>query len=175
MEKEQKHDGNIFFNIFVVLVALILVAVIYTNYKPQENKQVQEVKEESNINNQEENKIENMNENNNDIATSTPGSVERTVKNGDTVFVHYTGTLENGKKFDSSLDRGEPFDFVVGAGMVIKGWDQGLLGMKVGEKKRLVLPPDLAYGAREIKGPGGTVLIPANSTLIFDIELISIK
>jgi FKBP-type peptidyl-prolyl cis-trans isomerase len=175
MEEEQKHDGNIFFNIFVVLVALILIAVIYTNYQPQETQQVQEVQEESNINNQEENKVENMNENNNDVATSTPASAERTVKNGDTVFVHYTGTLENGTKFDSSLDRGEPFDFVVGAGMVIKGWDQGLLGMKVGEKKRLVLPPDLAYGPNGITMPDGTVVIPKNATLIFDIELISIK
>ncbi len=91
-------------------------------------------------------------------------------KNGDTVSAHYTGTLENGTKFDSSLDRGTPFSFKLGAGQVIKGWDLGILGMKVGEKRKLTIPPELAYGASAVGG-----VIPANSTLIFEVELMGIN
>ena len=87
---------------------------------------------------------------------------------GQTVVVHYTGTLENGKKFDSSLDRNSPFQFRLGAGQVIKGWDEGLATMKVGGKRQLVIPPDLGYGNRAV-GP-----IPAGSTLLFDVELLRI-
>ncbi len=90
---------------------------------------------------------------------------------GDTVSVHYTGTLENGKKFDSSIDRGTPFIFTLGAEQVIKGWDQGLVGMKVGEKRRLTIPSKLGYG--ESGTPGGE--IPPNATLVFEIEMINIE
>ncbi|MDO8561181.1 MAG: FKBP-type peptidyl-prolyl cis-trans isomerase [bacterium] len=88
---------------------------------------------------------------------------------GNTVAVHYTGTLTNGQKFDSSIDRGQPFSFKLGAGQVIAGWDQGLIGMKVGEKRRLTIPPDLGYGA---EGAGG--VIPPNATLIFEVEILKI-
>ncbi len=91
-------------------------------------------------------------------------------RDGQTVVVHYTGWLTNGKKFDSSVDRGQPFDFVLGTGSVIKGWDEGVKGMHIGGQRRLVIPPQLGYGA---KGAGDD--IPPNSTLIFDVQLLSVK
>lgn len=102
--------------------------------------------------------------------------VDQTVGTGDVavvgknVSVHYTGWLENGKKFDSSVDRGQPFSFPLGAGRVIKGWDEGVQGMKVGGKRKLTIPSDLGYGSR---GAGG--VIPPNATLIFDVELLGVR
>ena len=95
----------------------------------------------------------------------------REAKKGDTVAVHYTGKLKTGVKFDSSLDRGKPFTFSIGAGDVIKGWDEGVPGMKVGGRRKLIVPADLGYGSRE----AGDGKIPPNSTLVFDIELISVR
>ncbi len=105
-----------------------------------------------------------------EIKTTQEGTGERVVKSGDTIAVHYTGKLTDGTKFDSSVDRGTPFEFQIGQGMVIQGWEQGFLGAKVGEKRTLTIPAELGYGSR-----GAGAVIPPNATLIFDVELISIK
>lgn len=111
--------------------------------------------------------------------TTTPSGLKYTdletgqgeeARAGKTVDVHYTGWLENGTKFDSSLDRGRPFSFRLGGGQVIRGWDEGVAGMKVGGKRRLTIPADLGYGAR---GAGG--VIPPNATLIFEVELLGVR
>ena len=89
---------------------------------------------------------------------------------GQRVSVHYTGWLTNGNKFDSSKDRGQPFMFSLGRGEVIRGWDEGVAGMKIGGKRKLTIPPDLGYGAR---GAGG--VIPPNATLMFEVELLAVR
>jgi FKBP-type peptidyl-prolyl cis-trans isomerase len=91
-------------------------------------------------------------------------------KKGQTASVHYTGWFTDGGKFDSSVDRDEPFEFVIGAGQVIAGWDQGVATMKVGDKVKMTLPPDLAYGAAGYPGA-----IPPNATLIFEVELLGLR
>jgi len=97
------------------------------------------------------------------------GSEGKVVKSGDTISVHYTGTLENGTVFDSSVPRKQPFSFRIGQGMVIQGWDQGLIGMEIGEKRKLTISPEMGYGEQA----NGS--IPANSVLIFEVELLGIK
>ncbi len=91
-------------------------------------------------------------------------------QSGNTVTVHYTGWLPNGTKFDSSVDRNEPFSFVLGAGEVIQGWDQGVATLRVGDKARLTIPPELAYGSQGYPGA-----IPPNATLIFEVELLAVS
>lgn len=121
-------------------------------------------------------KQEPVNQNNNQknmdlkIETTQEGTGDKVTKSGDTISVHYTGKLEDGTKFDSSVDRGTPFDFTIGQGQVIAGWEQGLLDMKVGEKRILTIPSEMGYGAQ---GAGG--IIPPNATLIFEVELMGIK
>ncbi|MAF43552.1 MAG: peptidylprolyl isomerase [Parcubacteria group bacterium] len=134
--------------LIIVLVLIIAGAAYYFISQPKE-------KEESQLPNTE---------------ISEEEGTGKIAKNGDTVSVHYTGTLEDGTKFDSSLDRGTPFTFTLGIGQVIKGWDQGILGMKVGEKKTLTITPELAYGEAGIPG-----IIPPNATLIFEVEIMGIQ
>jgi FKBP-type peptidyl-prolyl cis-trans isomerase FkpA len=113
-----------------------------------------------------------------DTTTTASGLKYEDIKQGDgdvatagkTVSVHYTGWLTDGKKFDSSKDRGQPFDFPLGGGRVIKGWDEGVQGMKVGGVRKLTIPPNLGYGSR---GAGG--VIPPDATLIFEVELLKVR
>jgi FKBP-type peptidyl-prolyl cis-trans isomerase FkpA len=98
------------------------------------------------------------------------GNSELVAKEGSHVRVHYTGWLTSGKKFDSSVDAGKPFDFTIGNGEVIKGWEEGITGMKVGGKRQLRIPPELAYGAG-----GSPPVIPPNATLIFDVQLLGVQ
>lgn len=105
-----------------------------------------------------------------DVEVIKPGDGQRFPQAGQTVVVHYTGTLTNGKKFDSSKDRGRPFKFKLGAGDVIRGWDEGVAQMSIGQVAKLTCSPDYAYGA---KGVGG--VIPPNATLVFEVELLNVE
>ncbi len=156
----------------VLLLGVYLLAQPSQKEETQEIQGVQETQESQEI----KSDIPNMTQN-----TATESATELKIetlkngqgqeaKNGNTVSVHYTGWLENGTKFDSSLDKGIPFSFVLGEGQVIKGWDMGVLGMKIGEKRKLVIPSELGYG--KFGTPGGP--IPPNATLIFEVELLKI-
>jgi len=105
-----------------------------------------------------------------DVESITPGDGRTFPKTGQTVVVHYTGTFQDGKKFDSSRDRGKPFTFKIGHSEVIKGWDEGVAQMSVGQRAKLTCSPDYAYGARGHPG-----VIPPNATLFFDVELIRLE
>jgi peptidylprolyl isomerase len=154
-------------SVLIVLAVVIVLVYITINKKESstfENKEV-EVGENTNM----QNAIDGVK-----IAVLKEGTGE-VVKAGDTVAMNYTGTFENGTAFDSNIDpkfgHVEPFVFTIGAGQVIKGWDLGIAGMKVGEKRTLVLKPEFAYGA----GGAGNGAIPPNSTLVFEVELLGIK
>ncbi len=140
---------------FLIVAVIVCVVVLFIKNQPQVQSQkiVEAPKTMSQL------KIEDLK-----IGTGSE------VKSGDTISINYLGTLENGKKFDSSYDRGQPFETQIGVGQVIKGWDQGVIGMKVGGKRRLTIPPELGYGSQEIPN-----VIPANSTLIFEVELVGIS
>jgi FKBP-type peptidyl-prolyl cis-trans isomerase len=139
-------------NAVIFLVIVIIVLGIAIIYKPTNNQPTMPANNVTGL------QIE-------EIKVGTGAAAQ----NGNVVSVHYTGTLLDGTKFDSSVDRGQPFSFTLGAGQVIQGWEEGLLGMKVGGKRKLRIPPDMAYGDRAL-GP-----IPANSTLIFEVELLGVK
>ena len=168
--------NNVNHAINLIAIILIIAGVGYAIVKLSDNNVVaQNQLERDALNAQTNNQVPEFN-----MPEQTPSSSElksETIKpgtgaeatNGKTVSVHYTGTLENGTKFDSSLDSGQPFKFKLGAGDVIKGWDKGVLGMKVGEKRKLIIPASLGYGAQAIGS------IPANSTLIFEVELLGVE
>ena len=143
-----------------ILITLLIIIVVVLGYVFLSNRQssnTEMTKNTDSIEQSSELKIE-------DIVVGTGMEVQ----SGDSVVIHYNGTLTNGTKFDSSYDRGEPFETQIGVGQVIKGWDEGVVGMKVGGKRKLTIPPDMAYGDRAT-GP-----IPPNSTLIFEVELLEV-
>ena len=142
-------------NYLWILIGLAVVVGIVYSYSKSKNKEAKEVL----VMDQAELKIEDL----------TVGSGAEAVS-GKTVTVNYSGTLTNGTKFDSSYDRGTPFSFTLGAGEVIKGWDLGVAGMKVGGKRKLTIPSDLGYGSR-----GAGADIPPNATLVFEVELLEVN
>lgn len=152
-------DKTYIINIVGFLVVIVIAFFMYQKFMPNEENTELPKEEEIKIPEVEGLKIEVLKE-----GSGTEAKV------GDTVSVHYTGTLEDGTKFDSSLDRGEPFSFTLGQNRVIQGWEQGVLGMKVGEQRKLIIPPELGYGPSGT--PGGP--IPPNATLHFDIELLGL-
>jgi FKBP-type peptidyl-prolyl cis-trans isomerase FkpA len=144
-------------SLIIVIIILILIAVgIYFWIQSNKNTNPQQALQTYNIQGM---KVEILQQGNGAGA-----------KIGDRVTVNYVGTLQNGTKFDSSIDRGQPFPFTLGQNSVIKGWELGVVGMNVGEKRRLTIPPELAYGSQ---GSGAT--IPPNATLIFEIDLLGIN
>jgi len=155
---------KIFSLIGVILIVLMISGCVKgANDKNVEGLQQEEVVEEGQI---QETPVADVTEL--QIESLIEGTGDRQVEQNDVISVHYVGTLTDGSKFDSSIDRGEPFTFTVGIGQVIKGWDQGTQGMKVGEKRKLTIPANLAYGEQ-----GSGAVIPPNSTLIFEVELVS--
>ena len=142
--------------IIVLLVGVLIVIAVVLNSRNASQKTEPVVP--STMQNEDKLKVEDVKE----------GTGEA-VKKGDIIVIHYSGTLENGQKFDSSYDRDEPFETQIGVGNVIQGWDEGVIGMKIGGKKKLTIPPSMGYGDQ------ATGSIPPNSTLIFDLELLSIK
>lgn len=148
----------IFFVVFLLLVGLLLY-LLFFNPKAEVPQSEMAGDLEAGISTEDDLKIEVMQQ-----------GEGREVKNGDNLTVHYSGYLEDGTKFDSSLDNGAPLTFQIGQGRVIQGWERGLLGMKVGEKRKITIPPELAYGS---SGVGN--VIPPNATLIFEVELLAIE
>ena len=149
-----------------ILIIIILIALIPGFYFLARDSQEDKIQEESET---KEMVSDSSEEQELQIEVLKQGTGEE-VKNGDNIPVHYTGVLEDGTKFDSSLDRGKPFVFTLGIGQVIKGWDEGTIGMKIGEKRKLTVPPELGYGDRGV----GNIIQP-NATLIFEIELVSVN
>ena len=157
MEKTTFKRQSLLFIISVIIFALVCLATFWPQkQKLLLNKQlVKEEKGEASMSGQL-------------IIEDTLIGTGKTVISGDTVKIHYTGTLEDGTVFDSSITRNEPFETQIGVGMLIQGWDQGIPGMKIGGKRHLIVPAELGYGSRAVGS------IPANSTLIFEVELLDI-
>lgn len=167
MDKDQKY--LIFASLFLCVAILLSFS---GNYGGQTQGEEQLNNSQSKTMETEQGSVKSANEDAEGLQTEVlrEGSGERVVQKGDTITVHYTGTLEDGTKFDSSVDRGQPFSTKIGVGQVIEGWDIGMIGMKIGEKRKLTIASDLAYGDSGIPGA-----IPGGATLIFEVELLSIN
>lgn len=150
----------------------VVILVLIFGYLLISNKQVkkEEVKESKLTENKMDTSVNNSTQSGKLKIEDLKGGEGKEAKSGDSVVMHYKGTLVDGTKFDSSYDRGEPFTTQIGVGQVIKGWDLGVPGMKIGGKRKLTIPPDLAYGER-----GAGAVIGPNATLIFEVELLDIK
>ncbi len=153
---ENSNENKKIAYLMTIVVVLLFSIVAYAILQNNKNKKIQNT--EMSKNTQEQN------------STSTL----RISEAKDVIVINYSGKLENGTEFDSSYKRGQPLVFQVGVGQVIKGWDEGLIGVKRGDKKQLIIPADKAYGNQEIKGQDGKVIIPKNSTLIFDVEVVEV-
>jgi len=164
--KNQKENIRVIVSFIIIVGVVSLVIYAFMN-KPDK---VDNLKD---INNRQVNIDTNTPAINEEEVISTENKMEKVSKNGDVLIMNYTGRFVDGKTFDSNIDpkfgHVRPFEFTLGAGMVIKGWDEGLVGMKVGEKKTLTVPPEKGYGPKDYSG------IPGGSTLIFDVELLGIK
>jgi len=152
-----------------LVIACIIVPIFFVLILKENKGTEDKTFESTHVEQEEENNTKNMEDQKLKVEVLQEGTGAE-AKNGDNVSVHYVGTLEDGTKFDSSIDKGEPFSFNLGAGQVIKGWDLGVLGMKIGEKRKLTIPSDLAYGDDGIPNA-----IPPKSTLIFEVELLGIN
>lgn len=148
------------FSVFAILALVVFGLMLYTLLVPQNNEvdDTIDLSQQEIMANQGELIIEDIEE----------GSGDAVVEAGDEIVIHYHGTLTDGTVFDSSVDRGEPFQTQIGVGQVIQGWDEGVIGMKTGGKRKLTIPPNMAYGEQ------GVGSIPPNSTLIFEVELVEI-
>jgi len=154
----------------ILIVIAVVVGGIYLYQNYNKNKAPAENNEQATTTEEEATNTNNFEIQGMKVEILKEGTGEE-AKLGDTVTVNYVGAFEDGKKFDSSIDRGIPFSFTLGAGTIIKGWDLGVAGMKVGEKRKLTIPSSLAYG----EAGAGDGLIPPNATLVFEIDLLSIK
>lgn len=169
MGMEKEGNSNI---VFILILVFLAVGAFFYLYRPvpiSQNDSLSNLTDSKNVQPIEEKGGVVMDTNELKIEDLTVGTGDEAVP-GKKVTVHYTGTLTNGQKFDSSVDRGQPFTFNLGQGSVIQGWDKGVAGMKVGGKRKLTIPPHLGYGER---GAGET--IPPNSTLIFEVELLKVE
>lgn len=164
MEEEEKKKNSIIGPIKLTVFGLLLIALLVWLISIVPQVEVED------LTNEEENSEEVTVETNKLLIEDLQEGEGVEAKPGDTVSVHYVGTLTTGEKFDSSRDRGEPFSFELGAGRVIRGWDQGVAGMKVGGIRKLTIPPELAYGER-----GAPPAIGPNTILVFEVELLEIE